>query len=324
MARYQFGRGVGDFVVRPTDGLWGIGAGEVLTFWSEADGGTAYTDLLDASGSPIAAVTVDGQGRIPSFTGPDSVAGMWAEAGGTRAWIKARGTGPGGDGGGGAFTALTRIVASSTAPADVRAAAQYVCDGIADQVQIQAALDDARDNGGGEVQLTIGDFHLSAPLMIEGTDDVDVEIGIALRGQGARATMLKAGDGLTSAIHLTKVVRVVLESLGLTVAGATDGITSATTNGAASGHRSFWNSSFKTCRSTGRGADRTPAGRSTWGRRSAACSRTSRSAGSATASASTANTRTSTPAISPPKESSWNWSATAARRTRSSPPPLRG
>ncbi|WP_329032268.1 SGNH/GDSL hydrolase family protein [Streptomyces sp. NBC_01725] len=246
MARFQFGRGIADYVVRPSDGLWGIGAGATVTFWSDADAGTPYTDLLDAAGSPITEVTTDGQGRIPAFAGPDAVTGMWADAGGTsRAYIEARGTGTGGGEGGGAYTSITRIVASSTAPADVRAAATYVCDGIADQVQIQAALDDARDNGGGEVQLTVGDFHLSAPLSIEGTDDVDTEIGIALRGQGARATMLTAGDGLTSAVHLTKVVRVVLESLGLTIDGATDGITSATTNGATSGHRSFWNSSFK-------------------------------------------------------------------------------
>ncbi|MEU0522773.1 SGNH/GDSL hydrolase family protein [Streptomyces niveus] len=246
MARFQFGRGVADYVVRPSDGTWGIGAGVTLTFWSDADGGTQYTDLLNAVGEPTTEITTDEQGGIPTFSGPDSVTGMWASAGGSsRVWISARGTGTGGEDGGGAYTSITRIVASSTAPADVRAAAQYVCDGVADNVQIQAALDDARDNGGGEVQLTVGDFHLAAPLSIEGTDDVDVEIGIALRGQGARATMLTAGEGLTSAVHLTKVVRVLLESLGLTIDGGTDGITSATTNGATSGHRSFWNSSFK-------------------------------------------------------------------------------
>jgi lysophospholipase L1-like esterase len=159
-------------------------------------------------------------------------------------WIEARGLGAGG-GSGGAYTAITRIVASSTAPADVRAAAAYLCDGVADQVEIQQAINDARDHGGGVVQLTVGTFNLAAPLSIEGTDDVDVEIGISLLGQGARATMLVAGSGLSSAIHLTKVVRVQLDSLGITIGGATHGITSATTNGASSGHRAFWNSSFK-------------------------------------------------------------------------------
>ncbi|MFF3928554.1 hypothetical protein [Streptomyces hirsutus] len=246
MARYEFGAGIADYVVRPSDGLWSVAPGAVLTFWDAPDSGAQYTDLLDALGASITQVTADAQGFVPAFRGPDGVVGMWADSGGTRrAWMEARGAGGGSGGGGGAYTSVTRIVASATAPADVRAAAQYVCDGIADQVQIQAALNDARDNGGGEVQLTVGQFNLTAPLSIEGTDDVDVEIGIALRGQGARATMLTAGPGLASVIHLTKVVRVHLADLGITVGGATHGITSATTNGASSGHRSFWNSSFK-------------------------------------------------------------------------------
>lgn len=245
MARSLFGATFADYVVRPSDGLWAVAANAEVTFWTAADGGTQHTDLLSSGGSPITFVTADEYGFIPEFSGPDAVTGMWADSGGTaRAWMDARG-GSSGGGSGGAYTAITRIVASATAPADVRAAAQYVCDGIADQVQIQQALDDARDHGGGEVQLTVGDFNLAAPLSVEGTDDVDVEIGIALRGQGARATQLVAGAGLTSAIHLTKVVRVQLESFGITIDGATDGITSSTTNGASSGHRSFWNSSFK-------------------------------------------------------------------------------
>ncbi|MEV0691770.1 hypothetical protein [Streptomyces sp. NPDC050388] len=242
--RYEYGRGIADYVVQPTDGLWGVAPGAALTFWDEAAEGTQHVDLLDAGGTPITEVVADANGFIPAFSGPDGVTGMWADAGGTsRAWMQARNAG-GGEGGGG-YTSITRIVASSTAPADIRAAATWVCDGIADQEQIQAALNDARDNGGGEILLTVGDYNLTAPLSIEGTDDVDVEIGIILRGQGARATMLRAGPGLSSAIHLTKVVRVQLDSFGVTIGGATDGITSSTTNGELSGHRSFWNSSFK-------------------------------------------------------------------------------
>lgn len=245
MARFEFGAGMADFVVQPSDGLWGVAPGATIAFWDDPDAGTQYTDLLDASGTPITQVVADEQGFIPSFSGPDSVEGMWADGGGSsRAWIQARGTG-GGGGGGTAYTSITRVVASATAPADVRAAAEYVCDGVADQVQIQQALDDARDNGGGIIQLTVGTFNLTAPLSIEGTDDVDVEIGISLLGQGSRATQLVAGAGLTQAINLTKVVRVHLWDLGITVSGATHGITSATTNGASSGHRSFWNSSFR-------------------------------------------------------------------------------
>ncbi|MGW4728840.1 SGNH/GDSL hydrolase family protein [Streptomyces shenzhenensis] len=245
MARNQFGAGVADYVVRPSDGLWGVAPNTVVTFWDSADGGTQHTDLLDAAGTPTTEISTNEYGALPSFAGPDGVTGMWADAGGaTRAWVGARII-SGGEGGGGGFSSLTRVVASATAPADVRAAATYVCDGIADQVQIQQAIDAARDHGGGVVQLTVGDYNLTAPLSIEGTDDVDVEIGVILWGQGARATMLKGGPGLTSVIHLTKVVRVQLCDIGLDIAGGTHGITSATTNGASSGHRSFWNSAFK-------------------------------------------------------------------------------
>ncbi|MFD8970552.1 SGNH/GDSL hydrolase family protein [Streptomyces sp. NPDC059568] len=243
--RNSFGSGIADYVVRPSDGLWGIAPNTTVSLWDSADGGTRHTDLLDASGMPVMEIVTNEYGAIPPYQGPDGVTGMWADAGGTtRAWVGARITSGGGSGGGGGYSSLTRVVASATAPADVRAAATYVCDGVADQAQIQQAINDARDHGGGVVQLTVGDYNLTAPLSIEGTDDVDVEIGIALLGQGARATMLVAGAGLTSAIHLTKVVRVRLCDFGITVDGATHGITSATTNGASSGHRSFWNSAF--------------------------------------------------------------------------------
>ncbi|MFJ2722419.1 hypothetical protein [Streptomyces sp. NPDC087437] len=151
----------------------------------------------------------------------------------------------------GGSTSLVRLVASSTAPADVKAAAQYVCTGTADNVQIQAAVEAVRASGGGEVQLTAGAYNLAALVSIEGVDDVDVEIDIALRGQGPRLTILNAGSGLTSAIHLTKVARVRLSDFGITIAGATHGISSTTTNSATSSHRSFWNSSIKNVQITG-------------------------------------------------------------------------
>ncbi len=233
-----------DYVVRPVDGLWAVAAGTVVTFWSAADGGTQYTDLLDSAGTPITEITANEAGLLPEFQGPNDVSGMWAAAGDApRVWIEARGVSVGGGGTG--YTSIQRIVASSTAPADIRAAATWVCDGIADQEEIIAALADARDHGGGEVLLTVGEYNTTAPISIEGTDDVDVEIGIILRGQGARATMINAAPGIASAINLTKVVRVYMSDLGITIGGTTDGITSSTTNGPSSGHRSFWNSSFK-------------------------------------------------------------------------------
>ena len=45
----------------------------------------------------------------------------------------------------------TRLVASSTAPAESKARAAYICDGIADNIEIQAAIDEL--SGGGLLQL---------------------------------------------------------------------------------------------------------------------------------------------------------------------------
>lgn len=92
--RYEFGAGMADFVVQPSDGLWGIAPAAVVTFHSASTGGTQYTDLLDAGSNPITQVVADSQGFLPRFQGPDGVVGMWASAGGTsRAWIEAHNTG---------------------------------------------------------------------------------------------------------------------------------------------------------------------------------------------------------------------------------------
>lgn len=96
MARYWFGQTL-------TDWTMVLGASSVengvtyapvqaagpmtVTMWSAETGGVQYTDLLDASGSPITEVTTaDGSGTlptgtIPQFQGPDGVAQLWADAG---------------------------------------------------------------------------------------------------------------------------------------------------------------------------------------------------------------------------------------------------
>ncbi|MFF8034930.1 hypothetical protein [Streptomyces sp. NPDC016626] len=90
MARLEFGAGVADFVVTPSDGLWGVGQNVPVTFWSAAVDGEQYTDLLNTASEPITSVTSDEYGGLPAFLGPDGVTGMWADAGGgTRAYMDA-------------------------------------------------------------------------------------------------------------------------------------------------------------------------------------------------------------------------------------------
>lgn len=62
-----------------------------------------------------------------------------------------------------------RLVAASNASANVKAKADYVCSGTGDQVQIQAAVDAARADGGGVVKLSSGNFNTSAPITLHPT-----------------------------------------------------------------------------------------------------------------------------------------------------------
>lgn len=88
MARYWFGKSPADWTFTTGSGDTVVLAGGVaVTFWNAESGGTQYTDLLDASGTPITQViTGDGTtlptGVIPQFQGPDNVAVLWADAGG--------------------------------------------------------------------------------------------------------------------------------------------------------------------------------------------------------------------------------------------------
>lgn len=154
MARFEFGAGIADYVVQPSDGLWGVAPGAVVTFYSASTGGTRYTDLLDAGSNPITSVTADDLGFLPRFFGPDSITGMWADAGGSsRAWMEAHNDGD-----------------SETAAGSVRdwlnvkdfgAAGDNVTD---DTAAIQAAL--AACPMGGIVYLPAGAYRTSAPLTI--------------------------------------------------------------------------------------------------------------------------------------------------------------
>lgn len=143
---------------------------------------------------------------------------------------------------------LFRVVASADAPADVRAAARYVCDGVADNVQIQAALDAAKADGGGIVQLSVGTFNLAATLTITGNTDEDDADTTTLRGVGAQATTLKMATNVNG-VELTNWAMANIEDLGIVVAGSGSCIHSTAV---LSGNEvSFWHSSFRNLRLNG-------------------------------------------------------------------------
>ncbi|WP_307545213.1 glycosyl hydrolase family 28-related protein [Streptomyces sp. V3I8] len=139
---------------------------------------------------------------------------------------------------------VTYVVSSQAPPAE-QGRADYICDGVADDVQIQAAIDAVLTQGRGEVLLSAGTFNLAAPIRLEGSDDVNAEADARLRGMGPKNTTLYVNNGVASGLNLTKVVRAHVSDLGLNIRGASHGVASSTTNGVNSGHRSFWHSSFK-------------------------------------------------------------------------------
>ncbi len=80
----------------------------------------------------------------------------------------------------------TVLVAASDSPEELKAIADYICDGIADQVEIQRALS-APGNAGGTITLARGTFRLDGNLNMPGN--------VVLEGQGPDATLLEWSSG---------------------------------------------------------------------------------------------------------------------------------
>jgi hypothetical protein len=81
--------------------------------------------------------------------------------------------------------AASKIVAASNASAEIKAQADYVCDGVADQVEINAAIVTLITGSGGTVVLSEGTFTLAAPVVMSGVGKT------VLCGMGMGATVLQ-------------------------------------------------------------------------------------------------------------------------------------
>lgn len=79
----------------------------------------------------------------------------------------------------------TYVVAASDAPAQVKAQADYICDGTNDQVEIQAAID-ACPATGGVVELSTGTFSV--------VPSINIDSGITVIGQGV-STLINVQEG---------------------------------------------------------------------------------------------------------------------------------
>ena len=82
----------------------------------------------------------------------------------------------------------TLVVAASNAATWVRAQSDYICDGTADDVEIQAAIDALPSGVGGKVMLSEGTFNLSAKVAV-------LRSGVTIEGQG-KATLLALASGV--------------------------------------------------------------------------------------------------------------------------------
>jgi hypothetical protein len=85
VTRRPFGGTTADFVEQVDNtGVLHADAGATCTFYSAQTGGIPITDLTDAVGNPITAVSANNYGQIPTFFGPNDGTGqMWVSAGGT-------------------------------------------------------------------------------------------------------------------------------------------------------------------------------------------------------------------------------------------------
>ena len=140
------------------------------------------------------------------------------------------------------------LVAASGASDAIKTKADYTCDGTADNVEIQAAIDAAKAAGGGIVQLTSGAYSLAAVLTITGNTDEDNADTLTLRGAGAQATTLTMANNVNG-IELTDWAMVNSADLGIVISGSGSAIHSTAV---ISGNEvSFWHSSFRNLRLNG-------------------------------------------------------------------------
>lgn len=191
-----------------------------------AAGPTGPTGASGAAGAtgPAGPTGAAGPTGPAGATGPSGTAGATGPAGPTGPSGTAGATGPAGPTGPAGATGPTGpagtstsassgilLVAASNAPASVRDSADYVCDGTADQVQINQALTDAGSTS--KVLLSGGLFTISGSISL-------TQSGMTLHGSGYQTTRIDVANGTNAhAIHVSGANVVGVEIANLMIYG---------------------------------------------------------------------------------------------------------
>lgn len=141
-----------------------------------------------------------------------------------------------------------RLIAAADASTDVKNKADYVCDGTADETEIQTAINAAQLEGGGVIQLSEGSFNLSNPIIINGTTNEDNPLTVTLKGCGEFATYLRPANNING-IAISNWAQLHLADFAIVIQGSGSGIVSTAIT--TSDTRSFWASSFVNLRING-------------------------------------------------------------------------
>ncbi|MEU3346425.1 glycosyl hydrolase family 28-related protein [Streptomyces sp. NPDC006700] len=200
--RYEYGSGIADYVVRPSDGLWAVAGGAVITWWDAAVDGTQYTDLQDMEGAAISEVKADEYGGLPRFLGPpDDVTGMWGDAGGgRRVWVEAHRVATG--------TSTAKPLLDWLSIRDFGAQGDGSTD---DTAAVQAAVDAASAAGGGTLYIPAGRHIINGVITWAS--------GVNAVGAGARSAILQSTNQNLDCITGTDIRDVALQGLQLSGPG---------------------------------------------------------------------------------------------------------
>jgi hypothetical protein len=146
-------------------------------------------------------------------------------------------------GAGGAPVPLANMVwvaAVDAPPAFV--SAQYLCDGINDEVQIQQALNNAL---GLRVGLSPGTFQIASTVYLEGPDNATQLRSRYLIGSGTTATKLVVASGAFAGVELNKGVSGHVWDMTIQISGGARGIYTTPTTTSGANYTSAINSSIR-------------------------------------------------------------------------------